>query len=87
MAFNKKNTIRKIPIGLRVGKDVHTKLKLIAQSQKRSISNQAEYLIHQALNDYDLPGDLELLSLAKDSWPDTDENIYDVVRKDKRKPL
>ena len=87
MAIGKKNTKSKVPIGLRVASDVHKKLKLVAQAQKRSIANQAEYLILQALDDYELPTDDELLAIASKDWPDTDEDIFDIVKKDKRQPL
>jgi len=87
MAISKKSNKNKIPIGLRVAKDVHRKLKLIAQSQKRSIANQVEFLMLQALDDYDLPTDDELLVLTNENWPDTKEDIFDVVRKNRRQPL
>lgn len=83
----KKHDKSKVPIGLRVANDVHKKLKLIAQVQKRSVANQAEVFILEALDDYASPTDTELLELASESWPDTDENIYDIVKKDKRFPL
>ena len=86
MALSKKYIKSKVPIGLRVAKDVHRKLKLIAEAQKRSISNQAEYFILQSLEDYDLPTPNELAALANETWPD-DEDLYDVVRKDKERPI
>ena len=76
-----------MPVGLRVANDVHKKLKLIAEAQKRSISNQAEVFILEALDNYELPTDTELLELASENWPDTDEDIYDIVKKDKRQSL
>lgn len=85
MALSRKKN--KIPIGLRVESSVHKKLQLVAQAQKRSIANQAEFLILQALDEYDLPQDKEMLNLASENWPDTNEDIYDVVRKNKRLPL
>ena len=86
MALSKKNIKSKVPIGLRVAKDVHRKLKLIAEAQKRSVSNQAEYFILQSLEDYDLPTPNELAALANKTWPD-DEDLYDVVRKDKERSI
>ena len=83
----KKKDKGKIPVGLRVANDVHKKLKLIAEAQKRSISNQAEVFILEALDNYELPTDTELLELASKNWPDTDEDIYDIVKKDKRQSL
>ena len=76
----------KIPIGLRVAKDVHRKLKLMAEAQKRSLANQTEYMLLKALEDSDMPTLDELAALANENWPD-DEDLYDVVRKDKRRPL
>ena len=76
-----------MPIGLRVANDVHKKLKLIAEAQKRSVANQAEVFILEALDNYELPTDTELLQLASGNWTDTDEDIYDIVKKNKRQPL
>ena len=87
MRTTKKKDKSKVPVGLRVANDVHKKLKLIAEAQKRSIANQVEVFVLEALSDYELPTDKELLILASANWPDTDENIYDVVKKDKRQPL
>ena len=37
--------------------------------------------------DYDLPSDNELAALANEAWGEPDEDIFDVLRKDMRKPL
>lgn len=88
MAAKRKNQKKsKIPIGLRVPNNVHKKLKQIASKEKRSIANQAEYLILQALDNYDMPTDMEIIGLSDNDWIDTDEDLFDVVKKDKREPL
>lgn len=87
MRSTKKKDTNKIPVGLRIANDVHKKLKLIAEAQKRSVANQAEVFILEALDNYELPTDTELLQLTSENWLNTDEDIYDIVKKDKRQSL